>query len=120
MDPYMREIVDVAVVERVLLLLAVAVPAVATLIGALAGARTRRALIGAAKGLSVGILGPLCYGLWHLYSYLVRYDPATGYVGLHKPSVLFINVAAFAAFGVVIGLIYGRILRRSGESAEQR
>ncbi len=113
----MREIVDVAVVERVLLLLAVAVPAVATLIGALAGARTRRALIGAAKGLSVGILGPLCYGLWHLYSYLVRYDPATGYVGLHKVKVLALNVGIFIAVGAIVGVLYSRVFPGAGDSS---
>ncbi len=115
----MREIVDVAVVERVLLLLAVAVPAVATLIGALAGARTRRALIGAAKGLSVGILGPLCYGLWHLYSYLVRYDPATGYVGLHKVKVLALNVGIFIVVGAIVGVLYSRVFPGASDSSTE-
>ncbi|MGD8240313.1 MAG: hypothetical protein PVH68_17290 [Armatimonadota bacterium] len=109
MDPYMKEIVDLAVVERLLLLLAVAAPVVAVAIGALAGARTCGSLIGGAKGLSVGILGPLCYALWELYSYLVRYDPATGYVGLHRVNVLALNAAIFVAVGVVLGVVYSRI-----------
>jgi hypothetical protein len=120
MDPYMKEIVDAAAVERVLLLVAVAAPLVAVAIGAVAGARSCGSRLGAAKGLSVGALGPLCYGLWHLYSYLVRYDPATGYVGLHRVSVLALNVGIFIAVGAVLGVLYSRIFPGSGGAPAER
>ena len=72
------------------------------------------------RGAALGLVGPILYGLWRWYSWLVRLDPATGYVGLHKPSVLFLNVIAFAAVGIILGMAYGRILRRGGESGEER
>ena len=120
MDPYMKEIVDASTVQRVLLLLAVVAPPVSILVGAVAGARHRRAVRGAAKALSVGLLGPLCYGLWHLYSYLVRCDPATGYVGLHKVKVLALNMGIFVAVGVILGLVYSRVFASDAADSTQQ
>ncbi len=114
MDPYMREIVDVAMVERVLVLLAVLAPVIAVGIGALVGARTCGSALGAAKGLTVGMLGPLCWGLWRLYSYLVRYDPATGYVGLHRLAVLALNLGIFIVVGALLGMLYSRVFPCAG------
>jgi hypothetical protein len=119
MDPYMREIVDVATVERVLVLLAVLAPVIAVGVGALAGARTCGSLLGAAKGLSVGMLGPLCWGLWRLYSYLVRYDPATGYVGLHRVTVLALNLGIFIVVGALLGILYSRVFPGACDSSTE-
>ena len=119
MDPYMREIVDVATVERVLVLLAIVVPVVAVAIGGVVGARTCGSVLGALKGLSVGALGPLCYGLWRLYSYLVLYDPETGYVGLHRVSVLALNLGIFIVVGAILGVVYSRVFRGAGDASAE-
>jgi hypothetical protein len=120
MDPYMREIVDAATLERVLVLLAIGAPVAAVVIGALVGARTCGSLPGAAKGLFVGALGPLCYVLWRLYSHLVRYDPTTGYVGLHKVKVLALNMAIFVAVGAILGVLYSRVFPADGGSSGEQ
>jgi len=115
----MREIVDVATVERVLVLLAIVVPVVAVAIGAVVGARTCGSVLGALKGLSVGALGPLCYGLWRLYSYLVRYDAETGYVGLHRVSVLALNLGIFIVVGAILGVVYSRVFRGADDASAE-
>ena len=54
---------------------------------------------------------------------MVRYDPETGYVGLHKMSVLLTNVVLFALVGLLLGLAYGKLLalgrRRDINEAEK-
>jgi hypothetical protein len=52
-----------------------------------------------------------------MYRHMVRYDPETGYVGLHKMSVLLTNVVLFTLVGLLLGLAYGKLLasgRRRG------
>ncbi len=116
----MHELIDLAKFELIVKLLAGAALPAGLVVGALLG-RARRQMRGyLIRGAALGLLGPILYALWRYYRWMVRLDPATGYVGLHKPSVRFINVAAFAAFGVVLGLVYGRIFSGGGESAEDR
>ena len=49
----------------------------ANAVGLIVGVRSGAARASALKGLAVGGLGPLAYEMWGLYSYLVRFDPAT-------------------------------------------
>jgi len=72
------------------------------------------------RGIALGLVGPMIYGLWCYYRWTVRLDPTTGYVGLHKFSTLWVNIGVFAVVGAILGLIYGRILRRPGESVDKR
>lgn len=106
-----REIVDLQQFARAVQLLAIAVPLIAIIVGLIVGARRRNIIAGLGKGIAIGVLGPLLYGLWLMYSYLIRYDPQTGYVGLHRVTVLLVNVAIFAGIGVVLGLVYSRVFR---------
>ncbi len=116
----MHELIDLAKFELTLQIAAATVLALGLVSGALLGHARSNISWYLSRGAAIGLLGPILYALWRYYLWMVRLDPATGYVGLHKPAVLFISVVIFAIFGLVIGLIYGRILRRSGESAEQR
>lgn len=104
-----REIVDLQQFARAVQLLAAGIPLVAIIIGLIVGARRRNLAASLGKGVAIGLLGPLLYGLWLMYSYLIRYDPRTGYVGLHRVTVLLLNVAIFAVIGVVLGLVYRRV-----------
>ncbi|MCE5240842.1 hypothetical protein LLH23_20455 [bacterium] len=106
-----HEIVDLQQFAGAVRVLAMAVPVVAVLVGLIAGAARKRLAAGLLKGAAVGLLGPLVYGLWLMYSALIRYDPQTGTVGLHRVSVLLLNVAVFAVVGVLLGLTYSRVFR---------
>jgi len=110
-DPQLHEIVDLAQVDGFMVHLAIVVLVVGLLIGVVMGAVRGRALQGLGRGLAFGILGPIVLIMWRFYRYMVRYDPETGHVGLHKMSVFVVNVLIFAAVGVLLGMAYGRLLR---------
>jgi hypothetical protein len=107
----MHEIVNLAQFARGVIYFAIALPLLGLVVGLVA-----RAVL---KGLAVGLLGPLVYGLWLVYSWLIRYDPVTGYCGLHKTAVLWLNVCLFALVGVALGAFYGWLFRgrRASEQA---
>ena len=116
----MHELIDLGKFELALRIAAAAVLALGLVSGALLGRARGNMAWHLTRGAAIGLLGPILYALWRYYRWMVRLDPATGYVGLHKPLVLFISVVIFAIVGLVIGLIYGRIFSGGGESAEQR
>ncbi len=104
----MKELIDEAVVERAILMLAVAGPLVGLVVGLLYGRRPGQRLATALRrGFAGGLLGPLIYGLWRLFSYLVRFEPAADprqdYFGLERVDVLLLNGVIFAAVGLVVG-----------------
>ncbi len=111
----MHELIDLAKFELTLQIATAAVLAGGIASGVLLGRARRQMRRYLIRGAAIGLLGPILYALWRYYRWMVRLDPATGYVGLHKPSVLFISVVVFAAFGVVLGVVYGRILRAREE-----
>jgi chromate transport protein ChrA len=106
-----HEIVDLQQFARAVRALAVTVPVLAILIGLIVGAARKRLMAGLVKGVAIGALGPIIYGLWLLYNHFIRTDPQTGTVGLHRVSVLLMNVAVFAVVGVLLGLAYRRVFR---------
>jgi hypothetical protein len=111
-----REIVDLGQFARAVQALAVVVPVVAVLVGLIVGALRKQLVAGLVRGVAIGLMGPTIYGLWLMYNHLIAYNPKTGTVGLHHVSVLLINVAIFAAVGVVLGLVYSRVFARGLES----
>ena len=115
----MHEIVDLRAFAAVITWLAVALPVAGVVIGAIAGAAKKALVTGLWKGLALGLMGPLIYALWLLYAYLIRYDPVTGYCGLHRVSVLLLNVVMFAVIGVALGAIYGRLFRAPAPRIEE-
>ena len=114
-----HEIVDLQQFARIITGLAVALPVIAVLVGLIVGSMRRNVAGGLLKGLAIGLLGPIIYGLWLLYSHLIRYNPQTGYVGLHHVSVLLLNVAIFAVIGIILGLVYSRIFRASAPPSDE-
>jgi chromate transport protein ChrA len=114
-----REIIDLDQFARVIAGLAVALPVVAILVGLIVGSVRGNVAGGVLKGLAIGLLGPLIYGLWLLYSALIRYNPQTGYVGLHHVSVLVLNVALFALVGIILGFVYRRVFCASAAPSDE-
>jgi peptidoglycan/LPS O-acetylase OafA/YrhL len=104
----MREIVDIRTVERAVWVWAVACPVACLLAGGLMVALGRGAKPTIIKAVLLALLGPLILGLWLSYSYLVRYDPRTGYFGLDKLWVLAVNLCLFAVVGTAYGYLVGR------------
>ena len=115
----MHELVDLAKFDVAVALVGLIGLPAGLLIGAVLGRLRSRMGWYLSRGAAIGLLGPIVYGLWRYYRWTVRLDPESGYIGLHKPSVLFLNVVFFAVFGAILGVIYGRILRRSSESCDR-
>ena len=105
-------ILNETLVEQFFIVLAVVCPVLGLLLGILLGRFRGKTREFGLKGLFFGLLGSLNYFMYRLYSYLVRYDPETGYVGLHHVSVLIKNVAIFVCAGVLLGILYRLIFRR--------
>ena len=108
----MKEIIDEKTVELIMTAVLIGGPCLGLLIGAVVGLIQRQFGKRALQGLGLGCFGILNWFMWKYYSWMVRYDPETGYVGLHKVSVLLINVAVFVAVGALIGIAWGLLARR--------
>lgn len=101
----MREIVTVDQMDRLFLVLAIALPLVAAMVGGFAARRSSPGR-GAIKGLLVGLLGPANLALWKVYNAL------TDRMGLDTVKNLLVQLGLFVALGVVVGLIGGYMARR--------
>ncbi len=102
----MKELISLETANRVVLLVGLLWVPLAALVGYLRARRSeRRASMLRRTGVAVTI-GPVVIGLWHLYLYLVRFDPQTGYFGLVSLKVLGLCLLIFAA----VGALYGRLL----------
>ncbi|MCC7494363.1 MAG: hypothetical protein IT204_18545 [Fimbriimonadaceae bacterium] len=104
----MKELLDEQQVAQAIRLLGLLGPLVG-LTGGLVWARLRglKPRLGLLWGLFYGLLGSLVWGLWKLYSHLVRYEPAADprqdYFGLERVDVLLLNVLIFATVGALVG-----------------
>ncbi len=65
------------------------------------------------RGLAWTMLGILVPALWALYSWMVRVDPDTGYVGLHRVSVFAASALVFIAVGIALGYLFARLYRNN-------
>jgi hypothetical protein len=93
----MRELVDLGAVEWWFGLLAVALPVLATGIGAALQFAGRRP--GAlAAGIFVGLLGPVNWLLWRVYNTI------EDHYGLDSVNAMLLNLALFAALGLAVGI----------------
>lgn len=106
----MQELVTVEQAHRVITALAWAFPLAGVVVGLIAGAARGAIGRGTWQGLAVGLLGPIIYAMWLLYSHLVRYDPETGRAGLHSVSTLVLNALVFVVVGVMLGAFYRRVV----------
>jgi hypothetical protein len=102
----MRELVDLAAVERLFRVLAVVLPLLGLGIGAaLQFGRRRPGMF--VTGLLTGLLGPANLLLWRVYNGI------EDHYGLDSVKAMLLNLALFAALGIAIGLAI-RLWRRSG------
>ena len=116
----MQELVTVEQADAVIRVLAWAGPVAGLIIGLIAGALRRRPGAGAWRGLAVGLLGPIIWAMWLLYSYLVRYNPQTGEAGLHSVATLALCALIFLVAGVTLGGLYSRVVfARPAEETEE-
>ena len=99
----MHEIVEVAGVESVFRLIALALPLVGLFTGLLMGRRHGAVRAYTTRGFVCGLVGPMNLLLWHVYNAI------TDRVGLDRVSNLFINLALFVGLGVVIGIASRRV-----------
>ncbi len=107
----MHELIDLGKFELALQILAAATLPVGLIVGTCLG-RVRGAMrTQVIRGAAVGLLGPIIYVLWRYYRWMVRLEPESGYVGLHKPGVLAVNVGVFIIVGAILGLAYTRIFQ---------
>jgi hypothetical protein len=70
-----------------------------------------------ARGVLLGLLGPLVFGLWQFHKWITRYDPQTEYFGLDKVWVLLLEVALFVVLGAVLGVVIKKLVSRSEAQA---
>jgi hypothetical protein len=108
----MKELVTTEQAEHALRLLAMALPVAGLLLGALTGLLRQRLPGGALVGLLIGLLGPVAFGLWHVYNAIM------GRFGLDSVKGLLINLALFVVFGLGVGLAAGRVLARRTAGAK--
>ncbi|NUP99735.1 MAG: hypothetical protein HUU35_07765 [Armatimonadetes bacterium] len=117
----MKELIDEAVVERAILLIGLLGPLVGLLLGGLyAQVKRQPSRLGFGRGFLLGLLGPLVYGLWRLYSWLVRYqpapDPKDDYFGLERVDILLLNVVIFVTVGALVGWLIRLVRERDARS----
>jgi hypothetical protein len=103
----LHEIIDGPTVDRISLLLAIALPPLLCAIGAMVGTRYEAARRGARIGLMVGMLGPVNLVLWRLYNLI------TDRLGLDSVANVFVNLAVFAIIGLAAGLLIRRMITKS-------
>lgn len=99
----MKQLVDPGAVERVLLFIGVAGPLFGVICGALLGAHSRRARASVLRGLLLGCIGSLIYGLWRVYGVIV------GAIGLDSVANLGLQLILFAAVGALLGVVVIRV-----------
>ncbi|MCX7599236.1 MAG: hypothetical protein N2512_10295 [Armatimonadetes bacterium] len=106
-NPELQEIIDLATAHRLVEGSAVALvlaPVLLVLVGLARRAWRLRCLLWAAMLAPWALALPIA---WRGYLWRVRYDPATGFVGLHSVRVLLENLL----IAVLAGGVYGLYLR---------
>jgi Co/Zn/Cd efflux system component len=99
----MKELINPDVVQRVMLLLAVAGPLVGVIVGLFLGAHERHALPKMIGGLLLGALCSVAYGMWRVYGLI------TNAHGLDSVVSLALQLVVFAVLGVILGAAGFRI-----------
>jgi tetrahydromethanopterin S-methyltransferase subunit C len=113
-----QEIIGAEAFDRCLKLVAVFLPVLALAVIVVGAAAKRRV---AAYGMKVGLAGaagPVVFGMWRFYSYLVRYDPRSGYFGLQSVKVLALCLLLFVVVGAALGTIVAYLTLRSRHRKE--
>jgi len=112
----MRELITVQAFDRAVLVAAGAWLLAAVGAGIVGHVRGKAGA--ALRGAALGLLGPLAAGLYRFYSWTVRVDPSTGYVGLHQVRVFALNIVVFCAVGALVGWALSRLPRAQQRPVE--
>ena len=107
----MKPLIEPESVEKALLFVAVIGPLAGAIAGIMIGAHERHATPKIIKGASVGAIGTLVYGMWHVYQAI------TNTLGLDSVANLCAQIGLFAAVGAILGFVmFGmwRFLRGPG------
>lgn len=110
----MQELITVEQAERVIGILVIALPVAGLVVGLVVGAAVRRVKLGLGIGLLSGASGPAIWLLWRMYNGIIAA------YGLDSVKGLLINLALFAAIGLVVGLVIGLAFRRRRVVGMQR
>ncbi len=95
----MRELIELATIERFFQALAVGAPLAGLLVGALLGAKKQNVKAGATRGLLLGLLGTANLLLWRVYNALTEAN------GLDSVRGLSINFGLFTFLGIAAGIV---------------
>ena len=99
----MRELIELAAIERLFRLLAIGAPVVGLILGAMVGAWRQNLKRGAVCGLLFGLLGTANYPLWRIY------NTVTDSNGLDSVRGLFVNFGLFTLLGIVAGVVWVKL-----------
>jgi len=116
----MHELIDLGKFEMALQIFAAATLPIGLIVGTCLGHARGAMRPQIIRGAAVGLLRPIIYLLWCYYRWMVRLEPETGYVGLHRPGVLALNVGVFIIAGALLGLAYTRIFRGNAETDKEQ
>ncbi len=108
----MNTLVTVQQAGEIIQIMAWAGPLAGLLIGIAAGFARGKVAASAWQGLAIGLLGPIIWGLWLVYSHLVRYNPETGQAGLHSVTTLALSALIFTVAGIAMGSLYRKLVFR--------
>ncbi|MCS7252447.1 MAG: hypothetical protein RMK18_11185 [Armatimonadota bacterium] len=111
----MRELISESTADKLILIIALLSPVIGLAFGAIWGMFKRKLFWGLCNGLLIGMLGVLNLILWRFHKYRMRFDPATGYAGLHRVDVLLENLLVFILVGIAVGVAAGLYVRRFGK-----
>lgn len=103
----LREIVEIAWVERCFVLLAIATPIVGLVVAAVYGAKSARRRKAIGLGFAIGCMGLVNLLLWRAYNHISET------AGLDTTSNLLYQFLLFAGVGVAAGLVSGLLLRHN-------
>jgi hypothetical protein len=106
-NPDLREMIDLATAVHLVDLTTIVLVGVAVLCLLIGLGRQRAGSAWLRAAAALAPAGLLIACGWDLYLWRVRFDPQTGFCGLHKVSVLLGNVVG----AIVVGLLYGLYLR---------
>jgi hypothetical protein len=109
-----RELVTVEQADRVIGVLAYALPIAGVVLAASIAAVRRRFGTGALAGLIAGLSGPAIWGLWRAYNGVIAA------YGLDSVRGLVMNLALFVAIGLAVGLGVGLVWQRAGKVRRRR
>lgn len=99
----MREIIDAALAERVILILGAVSPVVGAAIGAVAGFGPRKMARCAVTGGLVGLFGTVVFLMWKIYG------AVTAVFGLDSTTNLVVQMLIFAAAGAGLGAVIFKV-----------